>query len=386
MRKEEKKSFVEELASHLTDPSDLLTPDALDAYEKLVLKSGLDEEDSSRSRTPKQSARQAHRLSLRMKFSRHVHTNRSSLSESDKSAVQERKKQSETSPGHGRSIRFGSTGRTLKNLSGEQNLFEWFDKSPLNSTKPEANPPRPKSLQSNFSVESTINRFPLAMPSQTPPSRLPKDSGLSKAESVRRTPPPPPQAVEFCPPPAVPPRVPLRQSTVNAKPRQRHYPLPSGSTDKKRSYSEGTGTNFPDGARLNLPRRDARSTSTDDGNSSSSEPQSPTGSKQLNCTHGSNDSVFEHRSPGLATVASGVAGCLGQQRSVSVKNVKVNVEQLGFSDKNDPFWVKNATFDMSECHSESDLLREALTPIPGRYETSDCISYEDLMEFALENR
>lgn len=355
-------------------------------------KTGLEEEDSaSKGRTQKQSTRLAHRLSLRIKLSRHIHPNRSSLSESDKGiAASETKKQSETSPGHGRSVRFGSTGHTLRNLSGEQNLFDWFERSPLNATKQEVLPPRPKSLHANFSFDSAVNRFPLSMPAQTPPIHAARDLGHPKMESsTRRSPPPPPpqtqKAVEFCPPPAVPPRVPLRQSTVNVKPRQRHHPLPAGPTaDKKRSYSEGTGTTFPDDTRLNLPRRDIRSTSsTDDGHL---EPHSPTGSKQLNITHGSNDSVFDRRSPGLVAVPPGVAGGHGPQRSFSAKNMKVNQDQVGISDKSDPFWGKNMTLDLLECHSESDLLREALTPIPGRYETSDCISYEDLMEFALENR
>lgn len=66
--------------------------------------------------------------------------------------------------------------------------------------------------------------------------------------------------------------------------------------------------------------------------------------------------------------------------------MKVKDPGTSSKNKNDPLFREKSVGPelLSECHSETDLLREAHTPIPGCYETSDSISYEDLMEFALD--
>lgn len=402
-RKEEM-TFAEELASHLTDPNSLLTPEALDAYEKLVSKGCGKTADSGRNiLQAKQSIRQAHRSSHRTRLLQRKIPLRNSLSESAKDTIQEQSLHtSSAKTGTGRPTPFGSRNPKTQKSASESNFFVWFEKSPLNATRSK-HKVRPKSLHSFDHGSFKSSSFPLSMPSQSPGVEVPpRGEREKKQESARRLPPPPPpsnaEAGSDKPPP-IPPRTPCRQSTVNSasqvKFRKSHHL--GASKDKLRSYSEEVTA--VQSMKLNLcdvPRRKARSTDSDgDGDLISLEPEpSARGACNLiNSLHDSSDSVFDHmpRSPhgSLPLVRESNFGssreskAFGPHRSMSVKNVKVKAKELGISDKNDPFW-KNVAVDLSESHSESDLLREALAPIPGRYETSDCVSYEDLLEFTLD--
>ncbi|ELT92181.1 hypothetical protein CAPTEDRAFT_228268 [Capitella teleta] len=127
--------------------------------------------------------------------------------------------------------------------------------------------------------------------------------------------------------PVVPPRVPFKKGVLNAKPPQRKHPLV-------------------------MP-------------SSSSSPQS---------------------------VDRPASICSCHDLSVNVKAVTASARDLGILNGQDSFWSESVNFrDLAPCGSPQDewgaageSSEEDSAPIPGRYKTSDTVSYEDLMEFALD--
>lgn len=252
--------------------------------------------------------------------------------------------------------------------------------------------------------EHTINGSPPLLPEKK--SR--KDSVVSLPSSdsppLYRAPSPPPAPA----PPALPPRIRLRPSTINCKPHQRRFPLASETLP--RSLSEATTQ--PDAFDFNcgshhqpktMPRQTSEANRSGNSDHRKSRPNRPSHSVESrsscesdigNLTHESEDSVFSDSAAPPARAkpqASGRSASLagagsGRPLKLNIRNVKLNAAELGIYDKADLFWVKSVNFDLPEkSQSESDLLlQDVSAPIPGRYETSDSVSYEDLMEFALD--
>jgi hypothetical protein len=255
------------------------------------------------------------------------------------------------------------------------------------------------------------------------------------------------------PPPALPPRIPLRPSTVNARPWQRGFPLmttPRGSVivstsaAQHRSVSEAlqkrnrsrhhTATTVTTGSQhqllpdVVLPRRATKSTG--DGGSvvltevdpaTSATPSlaadslADSVSGHLNSTQDSDDSVFSSGSDDQPTQPAPPprpvrysasadqpprsAAPLPPQRLTVIQQMqlrqrrssngpRMTARELGYGDAADLFWCRPVDFDrMALSQSELDLLDEldpSQPPMAGRYKTSDAVSYEDLMEFALD--
>jgi len=213
-----------------------------------------------------------------------------------------------------------------------------------------------------------------------------------------------------CVPPPLPPRIPLRKSTVNARPAQRRFPLPSDPVfnDKTRAmpavsrsvscqvnqhhqYAERTkqlrhGTS----ADLQIRRHHLQSSSS-----------SSSGSVQLNTSNELDDSVFsgdesictKNLSHSNISPRKENPVCLTNCSLMnlvnfggSINSVKLNAKDLGLHDKGDMFWVNHVSFEIPNySQSESNLVRDRmLIGMQGRYDTSDETSYEDLMELALE--
>lgn len=214
---------------------------------------------------------------------------------------------------------------------------------------------------------------------------------------------PPPPAL---PPPALPPRIPLKPSTVNSRPYERHFPLAS---EIPPHHSRDGG--IPDVLSCrtrNQPQKILRQTSASavqetrprvretlsKGLCDSVESRLSSDSDVGNVTRESEenalgDSVPPRRPARPCTVGRSLAtpnaGGTNHLLKLNIKNIKLNAAELGLHDKADLFWVKSVNFDLPERSlSERDLLQDVCAPIPGRYETSDSVSYEDLMEFALD--
>ena len=63
----------------------------------------------------------------------------------------------------------------------------------------------------------------------------------------------------------------------------------------------------------------------------------------------------------------------------AVKSVKLTARDLGYQDTGDSFWSKDVSL-----HEFGDDPTEGGAVIAGRYKTSDTVSYEDLLDFALD--
>ena len=214
-------------------------------------------------------------------------------------------------------------------------------------------------------------------------------------------------------PPPLPPRIPLRQSTVNVRPAQRRYPLPSDpvfpQTSKLRTMSDATARahrSIPPvvNASCELPRRVTRSTDVNmpyspalsfSLSSSSSSASSSFGSEQQNVSNKSDDSVFPSlsyafiqkrgflqlnqipevttescilsdpptgrpmgkdpptgRPMGEDSLAGRIMGgdpLTGRPMGGAIKSVKLNAAELGIDNQSDIFWVKQVTFDLPNC-------------------------------------
>ena len=63
----------------------------------------------------------------------------------------------------------------------------------------------------------------------------------------------------------------------------------------------------------------------------------------------------------------------------SVKSVKLTARDLGYQDTGDSFWSRDVSL-----HELGEDATEGGTVVAGRYKTSDTVSYEDLLDFALD--
>ena len=242
----------------------------------------------------------------------------------------------------------------------------------------------------------------------------------------------PPRSISVCDSPVnplpLPPRNPLRPTSLNQKPRERKYPLllesPSGDSDSPNSQISQTSQHSLVGDQSN----DFIASSDNEKDKASSECDTPikhfsdsdvTGCKALHDTDSSSysdlplappppikneeineiemdDNVFEvSDSPRVSKQlnlsseggSSGAATFPRGFKLFGLKNVTCNLEQLGFYNHQDPFWVKTVTFsDEHRCYSDRSTSTDAeASPLMlANYKTSEGVSYEDLLDFAID--
>ena len=169
----------------------------------------------------------------------------------------------------------------------------------------------------------------------------------------------------------LPPRRPLRPS-VTRPPRQRKYPLDLSNYGLH--HQEDTGRNGSDSeshvsvASLTLSQRQCDATrDTDDGVFSGSD----------------SSSILEPKSDVATASPSHCLRSGAAPAQFSVKSVSCSAAQLGLFDNKDSFWSQKVNFDEMATESDSDLGDDS-PAMSGRYKTSDNVSYEDLLEFALD--
>ena len=226
----------------------------------------------------------------------------------------------------------------------------------------------------------------------------------------------PPRSISVCDstvnPLPLPPRNPIRPSSLNQKPRERKYPLlldkgdsdsntaqsplagdqgndskAFSEIDKSSSDSESPVKHLPDplvtackalhdtdsGSYSDLPLAPLPPVDADETEMDDNVFDSPRISKQLNLSS-------EGGSSGANTFPRGF-------KLFGLKNVKCNLEQLGFYNHQDPFWVKMVTFsDEQRCYSDRSTSTDAeASPLMlANYKSSDGVSYEDLLDFAID--
>ena len=443
----EKKSFLEFSGSSTADSSGksnmLVTPEAMEAYEKLVTK------------TPDPVSDRFSRYDKIRTTRRHLYSMRNTLSESDRdatSSIQMMRKHEMQQQQHGKAEHpflpmknvnsYLAAKRTLNDTDAQ--VLRLFNDSALSrvSTRPPLQ--HSKSLNYNPSPRDREARerskeYMIMLPGQQAEGSKPEDDNIEKPTPSPRIVDPKfgatvPQQESIDPstingesvpaertatPPPLPPRAPLR-TVAAGRPRGHHrhenaagssssgrISLPVRLAQKKRSYSDSVpGPKDPrhgtdDSQHQYLPLREARSTelpgaksaldpessleslerldsnpdsqrssSVYDSSSSRQYPRTPTSLFPLPANPASNDNHFQTRQSHRHQ----------HPLSMSVGDVKHDVTD------NVTHWNKSdVSSPLTECQSESDLQWDASTPIPGRYETSDCVSYEDLMEFALDS-
>lgn len=214
------------------------------------------------------------------------------------------------------------------------------------------------------------------------------------------------------PSPVVPPRVPLRNSTVNSKPRERKHPLNMSNYDASSNRLSGhSGSESP-------PPPPPASSRVSHGNVPSNVDtcSSPAGSRSSHlqhpsfhgqpCSQDTDDCVFVDAAVGSRSPRPpppppphrggsdfsqprpySISSC-DSQLSVNVKSVTASAHDLGIDNGTDMFWAQQVNFGEFACEFDPELSDDddgdEHAPIPGRYKTSDTVSYEDLMEFALD--
>lgn len=444
--KEEKRTFAEELSLLSTETDRMVSPSALEAYEVLVKRTlpgktdtqcafggnFLTDRDSGELATSSKGNQEplSSLLALDRKCAGAPIASESRASGSTKNSEEF---PSQTFPSAhrsretfalSRSLSLGNPERSskeneedaevvdsiLSSLMHFQEKFSEFDDlsppaypAPMPPSKLKTARPEPlrRRSESGEAFVDTIRHSPLPLPEKK--SRrvgvvLPIEISLPQHQA----PMPPPPAV---PPPVLPPRVPLRRSTVNSRPYERRFPLTSefpsrlsqseeairldvvGHRNLPQKLPREAGTAATHGARPCI--KEARSK----GLCASLESQVSCESDAGDATRGSEDGDFGGDSvlPGLspkprtADSSALLAGDSGRPIELNIRKVKLNAAELGLYDKADLFWDKSVSFSLPEkSQCEGDLLQDVSVPIPGRYETSDSVSYEDLMEFALD--
>jgi hypothetical protein len=143
-------------------------------------------------------------------------------------------------------------------------------------------------------------------------------------------------------PPPLPPRDRSRPTTLNTKPRQRKYPLVIDQNISPSTYANAC----PDGRNLRT---------SDEDNFAST---------MTNVTE-NGDTNGNSAKTGYTLLANCTA------------------EQLGFLNELDPFWSQKVTFDGTNDHEETD----GMPRMTAKYKMPDSnVSYEDLLDFALDKR
>ena len=162
--------------------------------------------------------------------------------------------------------------------------------------------------------------------------------------------------------PPLPPRRSVQDPPVSRPPRQRKYPLDlSHYGHNGRNGSDSESDHSVASTMLSHSHSSRGDHMTDDGVFSGSDSSSTLQCDQATSRLHSPISQF------------------------SVKTVACTAADLGIFDSNDSFWLQKVNFDeMAAAESDSDLGDDHSPSMTGRYKTCDNVSYEDLLEFALD--
>ena len=457
--RQEKKSFTDEMNSQ-TSSAEILTPEAQEAYNLLVVK-GATPDKAAAKRTKRLSKESTERLSFMSRTGR-IHQNirepqgipcpvisprilqENGEGDVDANPLRRLRDSSHSfmpkpktltkpkSPGSAGTKSPGPGGHSTEQTNG-------WGKKPPEGARPELNANLSffAKLKEQEERHERAGNAPGKTPGKAPGNRgnaTDGESFVSVSNDVSQCSPHDNGDVSTNHIP-LPPRAPLKSTvttSLNQKPRQRKYPLDM-STYSRNSDDPRLSGHYSNDPRLSghysNPGMSEHSSDQDvlssDGGSDAlglswgRVSSTQDGSDQLNVTQESDDSVFTdgehatHRPNTLSSLnqrklrsVSPLTGrqhrrhhdngeVNGSQMSLSVKGVKVTASDLGYFDTADLFWAKQIDFNelapggMDSNPGDLDLVPGGMddrqpSPIPGRYKTSDNVSYEDLMEFALD--
>ena len=361
--KQERKTFTDEIAS-ISDASEDVSAEAQEAYNLLIvrgsIKEGKDKDGSSRSNSTGASR----------EFRRMQHRVKDPVTSSESSSNE---KLPVLAPRANRNIRApqGIPGRSF----GVSEPDEVPDSNPLRRLRASAVIPPKTKPKPNLSDRAQNNnaRNPnlsanLPFFDKLKEQELSQDSGECSEEGINPVPLPP-----RCSKTKSPNLNTSAKTFTNSKPRQRKYPLNLSNYKDAKITTDTvpivTNFNHQQQARLS-PDKDHLMINSD-----------------LNVSRDSDDSVFSSCSPNsslerhaLGSNAHSIDSHPEPTHQVldspfSVKSVTLSAKDLGYHDTSDLFWAKPVNL---EDFGSSPTL------IPGRYKTSDTVSYEDLLEFALD--
>lgn len=277
--------------------------------------------------------------------------------------------------------------------------------------------------------------------------RTPSQS-IEELESPSQAPALPPRSLSICDshiisnPVPLPPRSPRRTVSLNIKPRERKYPLLLGNTNNANTSSpESKRTNVCNNVYASqsvtshelpvacetrvsdlvfeelisknekytkpfpLPEftTDCSSPLQDmDSSSLLNLPQAPPPPSYhvavaMETNHIFDDNVFEPSTPPSSYSAKTVnlsseGGSSGAStfprgfKLFGIKNIKCNLEQLGFYNQLDPFWVNTVVLGAQRKYSEqSETMESDASPLMlANYKYTEGVSYEDLLDFSLD--
>ena len=186
---------------------------------------------------------------------------------------------------------------------------------------------------------------------------LSQDSGEGSEEGINPVP--------------LPPRTRPKSSAPPTKPRQRKYPL--DLSQYRGPPPPIINTQAPSPPNAYTVQQSAT-------NPRSSLERDIMVSSDLNSSHESSDSVFSSSSQHSSLERRSLQGNKPMDSPLdspfSVKSVTLTARDLGYQDTADLFWTQPVSLE--------DLGSNHAAVIPGRYKTSDTVSYEDLLEFALD--
>ena len=373
--KPERRSFCEEIASLSSDLNEEVTPEAQEAYNMLVVK-GKAKDSKPRDRRMRRSLDHQRQSPepppVAEKPVRNGRTN-----------VNANIREPQGIPRPGPALRQASAevdSNPLRRLRDSQSFMpkpRFSRPTDLRENGHSSVPPEPANLNPNLSFFAKLKEQE-------------EEREMEVGDSVGENPP-------------VPPRIPIKPSTINSKPRQRKHPLNLTNYDLEQSE-------------INAHSRDeqpAGKTQYDVTPTKHQLPPTPPLSNGKTVALGetphnqntgceSDDSVFTE-SDCSSPIEKFTNAKLRQKpkftfplvpspqgsssvSNLSVKSVKLSAVELGINDNSDSFWSQKVNFEeMAGSESPTSDLGLEHSPIPGRYKTSDNVSYEDLMEFALDS-
>ena len=328
----ERSSYCDEIERRKSDISEDMTPEAQEAYNILVVAGTQDSQGRERDRNRSNRERRRQR----------------SLEHQQGDSTIDRARNVN------KNIR-DPQGIPLRRSIPSTEAGEEEDTNPLRRLRasqgriPPRTLPRPTSVESDSSARSdTVNGSSrtenIRRPNLVPRSqfKLVPDSSSDTCSSSQ------PQNS----PVPLPPRKPLRPGTINNKPRERKYPLDLGGVD---------------------PATRERTTPTPSQvEAANAEPPALPKKQTCRTTPEANANVVTEQP------TKGQFPSLVDASQFCVKNVRSTALQMGFEDADDSFWTRKVNFEEFQFEGDSDV------PTTIHYRTSDSVSYEDLMEYALD--
>ncbi|XP_056004776.1 activated Cdc42 kinase-like isoform X4 [Ostrea edulis] len=281
-------------------------------------------------------------------------------------------------------------------------------------------------LHHSLSVDSGTNRVEHVNEGDN--TSYGNDNNLNK-RSLNKPPAVPPRSYSISDagshgnPVPLPPRKPLRQSTLNAPPRERKYPLlPNDDPGHTTSCSSNVAWSSTQNTQIKhdcdvdssappplLPR--SKSVNPDMDNSEEDEDDSvfitDDDAPKLDFENHCNSFENKSKHPPPLGLMKGPTSLDLDQYSVNklqngskstnkaatfprgkfrLQNVDCNLEQLGFYNRPDPFWDKCLVV-AGRNYSDPLGSSEEISPLMlANYKSSDGVSYEDLLDFALDRK